>query len=208
MKPYYEKDVQTIYNMDCLEYMKSLPDKSFDLVLTDPPFGLGNFVQQTGNKRGEKVNWNDAVPSEEYFDEMTRVSRHQIIWGANFFNCFPKKGGAIVWKKFQTMPDFSKCDIASCTFHTKTELVEIPWSGLDAYKGKKTEHPCERPVDLYVWCLEKYSEEGQKILDPFGGSGTTAVAAKYLNRNCTLIEISEKYCEIAAKRLEQDKLFN
>lgn len=194
---------QTIINGDCLDVMKTFADKSFDLVLTDPPFGLGNFVQTTGNKKkwakGEKVDWNDSIPSKEYFDEMRRVSKNQIIWGANFFNCFPPKGGAIVWKKFQTMPDFSKCDIASSTFYTKTELVEIPWSGGTA--KKVSNHPCERPVELYLWCLRNYTKESDNILDPFLGSGATLVAAKQLNRNAVGIEISEKYCQIARDRL-------
>jgi site-specific DNA-methyltransferase (adenine-specific) len=190
---------------DCLEVMKGMADKSVDLVLTDPPFGLGNFVQQTGNKRGEKVNWNETTPSKEYFDEMVRISKNQIIWGANFFNCFPPKGGAIVWKKFQTMPDFSKCDIASSTFYTKTELVEIPWSGGSAKKS--TKHPCERPVDLYRWCLNQYTKEGEIIFDPFLGSGSVAVACVMDKRNYIGCEISKEYCDIANARLSQDLLF-
>ncbi len=194
---------QKVIEGDCLIEMAKMADKSVDLVLTDPPFGMGNFVQTTGNKKkwanGEKVEWNNFVPSREYFDEMVRVSKNQIIWGANFFNCFPKKGGAIVWKKFQTMPDFSKCDIASSTFFTKTELVEIPWSGGTA--KKVTRHPCERPVSLYEWCIQTYTKDSDTILDPFLGSGSVLIAAKNLNRNATGIEISKEYCEIARQRL-------
>jgi len=195
---------------DCLEIMKTFSDKQFDLVLTDPPFGLGNFVQNTGNYRGEAVTWNDSIPPQEVFNEIRRVSKNRIIWGANFFNCFEKDGGAIVWNKFQPLPNFSKAEIASCTFHKKTEMIDLPWAGWNT--NKVTNHPCERPVDLYVWCLNKYTNQGDYVLDCYSGSGSVSVACERMGRNCIGIEISPEYCAIARKRVQEEKdkmgLFN
>ncbi len=202
MKPYYQDDAVTIYHGDFRDILPTLP--KVDLVLTDPPFGMGNFVQNTGNIRGEKVTWNDAIPTVEIFDLIRSKSDNQIIWGANFFNCFPARGGAIVWVKNQPMPDFSKADIASCSFHAKTELFEHTWTNF--VNDKQTNHPCERPLALYLWCLEKYSKPNQTMLDPFMGSGTTLRAAKDLGRKAIGIELEEKYCEIAALRMRQEVL--
>ena len=199
---YHETEHGVLHCGDCLDILPTLADKSVDLVLTDPPFGIGNFVQTGGNVRGDRVEWNEAVPPQAAFNEMIRASRHQIIWGANFFNCFPKCGGAIVWVKNQPMPNFSKAEIASCTYHKKTEIVTITWTNF--VNNKVSSHPCERPVELYQWCLTKYTNIGNTILDPFAGSGTTAIACIRLNRKYILIEKEEKYCEIAAKRIETE----
>jgi site-specific DNA-methyltransferase (adenine-specific) len=199
---YHETEHGILYCGDCLDILPTLADKSVDLVLTDPPFGIGNFVQIGGNVRGDRVEWNETTPPQAAFNEMTRVSKHQIIWGANFFNCFPQGGGAIVWVKNQPMPNFSKAEIASCTYHKKTELVTITWTNF--VNNKVSSHPCERPVELYQWCLSKYTNISNLILDPFAGSGTTAIACIRLNRKYILIEKEEKYCEIAAKRIESE----
>ena len=114
----------TLYNADCLEIMRGMADKSVGLCLTDPPFGIGNFVQASGNVRGAAVKWNDAPPSPEYFTEIERVSVNRIIWGANYFNCFDGKIGAIVWVKNQPMPNFSKAEVASCSYHKRVELYK------------------------------------------------------------------------------------
>ena len=116
----------TLYLGDCRDVLPTL--EKVDAVVTDPPFGVGNFVQTSGNVRGAAVEWNDETPSPEIFEELRRISKHRIIWGANFFNCFEPNGGAIFWDKCQPMPNFSKGDIASCTHYKKTELVRIPWT--------------------------------------------------------------------------------
>ena len=194
-----------IYLGDCLEIMPLLP--KVDLVVTDPPFGMGNFVQTSGrimgrgSNKGKKVEWNEAIPSKEIFNLIREKSAHRIIWGANFFNCFEEDGGAIVWIKEQHMPNFSKADIASCTHYKKTETVTIPWTNFTVTHKAETDHPCERPTQLYKWCINYLPVKNDLILDPFLGSGTTLVACKELKRNGIGIEINEKYCEIAKKRL-------
>ena len=201
MKPYYEENGITIYHGDCREILPNLP--KVDLVLTDPPYGVGNFVQVTGNVRGESVTWNDAIPTKDVFDMIKLVSKHRIIWGANYFNCFEPNGGTIVWKKNQPMPNFSKCEIASSSYLKKVELVEITWTNF--VNTKQSCHPCERPVALYVWCIN-YIPNSNTILDPFMGSGTTLVAAQQLGRRAIGIEIERAYCDIAVNRLAQGVL--
>lgn len=215
MKPYYEdtKAGIVIYHADCRDVLPGLADRSVELLHTDPPFGVGNFVQVTGRimgrgtNRGRSVTWNDAAPSADVFAEMKRVSLHRIIWGANFFNCFEPEGGSIVWLKEQAMPNFSKADIASCTHFKKTETVTVPWTNFAAAHSAQTDHPCERPIELYRWALN-YIPPARTglVLDPFMGSGTTLRAAKDLGRKAIGIEIEERYCEIAAKRLSQEVL--
>ena len=180
----------TLYHGDCLEILPTL-DK-VDAAVTDPPFGIGNFVQTSGNVRGEKVTWNESRPPDYFFHWLRKKSAHQIIWGANFFNCFPRNGGAIVWVKNQPMPNFSKADIASCSHNKKTEIYTQTWTNFTATHKKNSSHPCERPVELYEWCIE-YLPSPQSIIDPYMGSGTTGVACANLGRKFIGIEIERRY---------------
>lgn len=194
---------------DCQEVLAQFPSCfRVDAVITDPPFGVGNFVQTTGNIRGrgkgfdKPVDWNEAPPTPEVFDLLRSISRHRIIWGANFFNCFEDRGGAIVWLKGQKMPNFSKADIASCTHFQKTEIIEIPWTNFTVTHKAETDHPCERPVDLYKWCIE-YLPKCQTILDPYLGSGSVGVAAVQMGKNFIGIERNEAYFDAACARISR-----
>jgi len=195
----------TLYLGDCLDVMPTLGN--VDAVVTDPPFGVGNFVQTTGRimgrgaSRGKAVEWNESAPPERFFEIVRQISRHRIIWGANFFNCFEPNGGAIVWDKAQQMPNFSKADIASCTHFKKTEIVRIPWTNFTATHRAETDHPCERPVDLYVWCI-RYLPFCGTILDPYFGSCSVGVACARLGRKFIGIELHEPYFDIACRRIE------
>ena len=166
-----------LFNGDCMEALAGMGDNQYDIAIVDPPFGIGNFVQldDGGNYRGKRVTWNNSTPTEAYFAELRRVSKHQIIFGANYYNCFSGKHGAIVWVKNQPMPNFSKAVIASCTFHKKIELYQQTWTNFVA-DGRCTKHPCEMPVDLYLWLLDNYAKKGNKILDTHLGSGSIAIA--------------------------------
>ena len=204
----------TLYLGDCMDILPTL-DK-VDAVITDPPFGVGNFVQTTGNIRGrgelkgELVQWNEFAPTAEFFNLLKKISTHRIIWGANFFNCFEDKGGAIIWDKAQPMPNFSKADIASCTHFQKTEIVRIPWTNFNVAREAETDHPCERPVQLYEWCIN-YLPKVQSVLDPYLGSGSCGVAAIRSGRKFIGIEKNSKYFDAACKRIEnaqrQESLF-
>ena len=189
-----------ITNEDNMQMMARYDDNHFDLAIVDPPFGIGNFVQT--NNRGDKVEWNESSPSEEYFTELKRVSKNRIIFGANYFNCFEEKGGAIVWIKNQPMPNFSKCVIASCSFHKKTELYTQTWTNFKA-KDRVGIHPCEMPVSIYEWILMNYAKDGDKILDTHLGSGSIAIACHNLGFDLTACELDKEYYDKAMKRIKQ-----
>jgi|TARA_R110002072_G_scaffold15680_4_gene62243 DNA modification methylase len=188
----------TLYLGDCLEIMP-LIDK-VDAVVTDPPFGVGNFIQSTGNKRGQAVTWNECVPSQKYFLQINRLSKHRVIWGANYMNCFEGKG-ALVWIKNQPMPDFSKAEIASVSWGNKVEILNYTWTNF--VNTKVTTHPCERPVRLYEWCIEQIPNKPCSILDPFMGSGSSAIACVNLGRKFIGIELNEDYFNIACERIRK-----
>lgn len=198
---------QKILQGDCLEIMKTLPDKSFDLCLTDPPYGL-NSRMQGGTWGGSAmykdmmgdVGW-DVLIGKEYFDEMFRVSKNQIIWGGNYYP-MPASRCWLAWEKNERMDTLADFELAWTSF----DKLAKSFKGRRNPDGKRS-HPTQKPLELMRWCIDKYSESGATILDPFMGSGTTLVAAKYLNRNATGIEISEKYCKIAEQRLAQQQLF-
>lgn len=195
----------TLYLGDCMDILPTL-DK-VDAVITDPPFGVGNFVQTSGSLRGrgdsfaKAVDWNESAPPPEFFQIIKEKSKHRIIWGANFFNCFEDRGGAIIWDKVQPMPNFSKADIASCTHFQKTEIVRIPWTNFNVARQAETSHPCERPIELYEWCIEYLPNPTNSILDPFLGSGSCGVAALRMGRKFIGIEREHKYFEIACERI-------
>lgn len=197
MKPIIIGDA-TLYLGDCMDILPTL-DK-VDAVITDPPFGIGNFVQTSGNVRGEAVTWNESEPSAKFFALLKEKSTHRVIWGANYFNCFEGAGG-LVWVKNQPMPNMSKAEMASVSWGNKVELINLTWTNY--VNTKESTHPCERPVELYKWCIMQVPKNPQTILDPFMGSGTTGVAAIQLGRKFIGIEREPKYFDIACKRIEQ-----
>lgn len=192
-----------VFNTDCLEAMENYPDKYFELAIVDPPFGIGNFVQTGGNIRGEKVTWNEETPSQEYFSELKRVSKHRIIFGANYYNCF--EDGAIVWIKNQPMPNFSKAVIASCSFHKKVEIYTQTWTNF-VHDGRAGIHPCEMPVDIYRWIMQTYCKNGDKILDTHLGSGSSRIAADMEGYDFTGYELDADYFNASVKRFNEYKL--
>jgi site-specific DNA-methyltransferase (adenine-specific) len=185
---------------DCLEFMKGMKDKSVDLVLTDPPYGLNKKIHDGGTwstkeKFNDCLDW-DFVVGDEFWEEIFRVSKNQIIWGGNYYK-FDTSRCWLVWKK-PLFPTMSDCELAWTSFDKNTKCFDESRNP-EGYK----EHPTQKPTSLMKWCLQNYSEENQTILDPFMGSGTTGVAAKMLNRNFIGCEISPKYFEIAKNRIEK-----
>jgi len=200
-----------------MDVLRSLPECfRVGLLLTDPPFGIGNFVQTSGRKSGrgqnagQPVEWNESGPPAEWFEIVRRIADQRIIWGANFFNCFEPNGGAIVWLKGQRMPNFSKADIASCTHYRKTELVEIRWTNFTVANKAETDHPCERPVELYSWCLNYLPFKGS-VMDTYMGSGSVGVACARAGKPFMGVERERKYFDIACERISaayaQGRLF-
>lgn len=193
---------------DCLSYLRSLPDKAVPLLLTDPPYGLG--IAKRGSigrsKRFTPKAW-DVAPPRAYFEEMLRVSEHQIIWGGNYFTPFlPASRCWLVWYKKDGLPrnSFADCELAWTSFRKNALVFNSRWSGfVKDSREPRVAHPTQKALAVMKWCVEEFSREGDVILDPFLGSGTTAVAAKLLRRNFIGIEIDHEYVAIARERLEQ-----
>jgi site-specific DNA-methyltransferase (adenine-specific) len=209
-----------IINGDCLEIMKQMPDKCVDLVLTDPPYGIGADKNKRANQKHGKAaaiskdygvgDWDDAPPPKEIFDEIFRVSKNQIIFGGNYFiNHLTPSSCWIVWDKNNGDNGYADCELAWTSFKTAVRKYKYTWHGMIQENMKYKEvrqHPTQKPVPVMEWLLENYSEPGQIILDPFAGSGTTLVAAQKFQRPYIGIEISPEYCKIAEQRLKQQVL--
>ena len=201
--------INEVYNVDCMEFMKDKPDKYFELAIVDPPYGIGDWTQKTENKEKKitksrfEVKWNDKIPEKKYFDEVLRVSKNQIIWGANYFNCFDKKGGAIVWFKNVKHPNYSKCEIASHSFGVQVNYIDIEWYSLN--RSEATIHPCQKPVALYKWLLQNYAKPGDKIVDTHVGSGSHRIASYELGFDFEGTEIDYEIWQAQEDRFKVEK---
>mgnify|MGYP003405480985 CR=1 FL=1 len=191
-------NLNTIYNEDCLETMKRMPDKSIDLVLTDPPYGIG-ISKNPFRGKFPKTEWDNATPSIEIFNEIMRVSKQQVIWGGNYFPLPPNRG-FLIWDKKQS-EKFSSA------------MAEMAWTSRNApakifrkhAASFPKHHPTTKPVDLLEWCIN-FFKDIETIYDPFMGSGSTAVACQNLGINYIGSELSKEYCDIAEERLKQSVL--
>ena len=203
-------DSATLMNCDCMEYMATLPDKAFDLAIVDPPYGIGGNKNTTGNHK--KINWDDNVPTDEYFDELRRVSNMQIIWGANYFRNLI--GGMIVWNKLGTdigrrkqVDTQSDCEIAYVSEGMRIKMFSYAQIGNvfgNDYQidwNQNRIHPTQKPIKLYEWLLTNYAQAGDKILDTHGGSFSSAIACNNLGFDFTGIELDSDYYEAAVKRV-------
>lgn len=202
----------TILNVDCMEYMRSLPDKYFDLAVCDPPYFDG--PQKPGYYKGSKQRhevgeykdiktW--AIPGQEYFDELKRISINQIVWGINYFDV-KAPGGRIVWIKGGENSPFSMADIAYQSFYLRVDTFKFLWSGFLKEPGADKEsriHPTQKPVKLYEWILTNYAKPGQTIFDSHMGSGSSAIAAINLGFEYVGCELDADYYAAACKRIEQ-----
>lgn len=208
-------DKITAINGDCMDYMKSLPDKAFDLAIVDPPYGIDADNKNNGKNSDrhektskakintyKKTNWDIAIPTEEYFAELKRVSKKQIIWGANYFGLV---GGMLYWHKNVTMPTYSTGELAYLSWLQKIDFVNITWHGMLQQNMKNKEeriHPTQKPIALYEWLLTNYAKQGDKILDTHGGSMSHAIACHNLGFELTIIEKDEDYFNQAINRLK------
>lgn len=195
-----------VYCMDCLELMRSMPDKSVELVIADPPYLPENentgTIRTAGNQQSNLVL--GGAPTREVFDEIFRVSQHQIIWGANNFG-YPFQG-FVVWEKTNIPDDFtmSRCEIASLDKGLSRVSKMIRMSSA-APKGEKRFHPTSKPVDLYGWLLNKYAKKGWRILDPFLGSGSSRIACDMLGFDFVGCEIDKTFFDLQEERFKNYK---
>ena len=189
------------YNIDCMEYLKTVPDKFYELAVCDPPYGIGidgqreryDFKNPKSSRKGHAFRgWDNQIPTEQYFRELERVSDNQIIWGGNYFVKHLKNGykGWIIWDKGQHGLTMSDCEIAYSTFNTPTRVYE---QNRVILLQEGTIHPTQKPVALYEWILKNYAKEGDKILDTHLGSGSSRIAAYNLGFDFVGCEIDEYY---------------
>ena len=215
MQPYYDHAGIQIYHADCREVLPSLPQ--VDLVLTDPPYGIGEARGK--NKSLTKLAvakdygvdaWDDRPVDGTVLKLAISAGQWSIIFGGNYFE-LPSSSCWLVWDKINGASDFADCELAWTNLSGAVRLIRYRWAGmLQQYGGKDKEHryhPTQKPLPVMRWCVKRAPDDVQTILDPFMGSGTTLRAAKDLGRKAIGIEIDEKYCEIAARRLAQEVLF-
>ncbi len=211
MKPYYQDSACTIYHGDCREILPTLP--KVDLVLTDPPYGISHPCDFHSRGRGNLAKCSDYAPvfdDNKPFDPAPWISQPCILWGGNYFSSkLPEQSGWLVWDKERPDDlDQSTCELAWSNVVKGCRRFRFMWNGM-LRAGERTNlcHPTQKPVELMRWCLSlRWTQDFQTILDPFMGSGTTLRAAKDLGRKAIGIEIEERYCEIAARRLSQEVL--
>ena len=198
----------SLVNDDCMAVMRELPDNAFDLAICDPPYGIGVDGQKEcicknpkhNRKAHEQKGWDKLPPPNEYFRELERVSRNQIIWGANYFVENLTKGtkGWICWFKGQTGLTMSDCELAYSSFNSPTRVITINRCEL---AKQKTIHPTEKPIMLYEWLLMNYAKPGERIIDTHLGSGSICIAAHKLGFEMLGIELDPGYYNAAKQRL-------
>ena len=221
-----------LLNMDCMDYMRDLPDNTFDLAIVDPPYGIGESGK-TNASRGSAAgagkwlgsrnttgagvpstqfahkDWDKEPPSKAYFDELERISRNQIIWGANHFidrigrpsSCW------IVWDKVNGTTDFADCELAYTSFTTAVRKFQYMWNGMlqgDMKNRERRIHPTQKPVKLYQWLLSNYAQPGHRILDTHLGSASSAIAAHYAGLDFVGTELDPDYYTEAKARFERE----
>lgn len=198
-----------LHNIDCIEYMKTLEDNAFDLAIVDPPYNLARFRNGIGKNDRHTVKtkadgiWNNNAPTAEYWEQLFRVSRNQIIWGANNF-ILPPTEYFCVWNKKQTVDNFAAAEYAWVSLGLKMPAKIFEY-GIHQHNadGEKI-HPTQKPVKLYDWLLKNYAKEGDKILDTHLGSGSSAIAAHYGGFDFVGCELDEDYFNAAKTRIEKE----
>ena len=211
MKPYYQDKYATIYHGDSREIIPHLNQK-FDLLLTDPPYGIGadnrKKILSRANLASAKdygeSNWDSAPPSKELIDLIRSICDKQIIWGGNYFE-LPPSSQWLFWDKLNGDNDFADGELAWTNLGGAVRRRAHLWNGMLRKDNETREHPTQKPIGIILWCMSLAKDFGT-VFDPFMGSGTTLRAAKDLLKQSVGIELEERYCEIAAKRLSQEVL--
>ena len=203
-----------IYNQDCLEAMKKMSNNQFDLAIVDPPYGI-NITKNKRLNNNSKKDWDKEIPTPEYFKELFRVSKEQIIWGGNYFIEYLKNTRCYLnWDKLNHSDTYADCEMAWTSFDKNAKIFKYMWDGnrygfIGAIQGvgKKSirTHPTQKPVALYEWLLMNYAKKDDKILDTHLGSGSIAIACYNLGYDLTGYEIDKDYFNSAVKRIEQHK---
>ena len=200
------KDGISLIHGDCLQALKSYGDNYFDVAIVDPPYGIGFSSKKQSNfgKGGinhEYKGWDEEIPKAEYWEQLFRVSKNQIVWGANYMTEFLKPSRC--WISWYKMQEFStnEFELAWTSFDGTCKQFNL--SRVQAYAGSNKIHPTEKPIKLYKWLLENYTSEGDLILDTHLGSGSIAIACHQMKRKLIGYEIDADYYQKACKRFEE-----
>jgi len=205
-----------VYLMDCVAGLRHYPDNYFDLAVVDPPYGIdiaeklaNGWVSKAGGTKFEAKDWDKYTPTQEYWDELFRVSKNQIVWGGNYFMSKIKKDSPcwIFWDKNNGDSLFADGEMAWTSFDSPVRLAKIHWCGSAAKHetGQNKIHPTQKPIKLYDWLLMKYAKQGDLILDTHLGSGSSRIAADKAGLNFVGFEIDEEYFNAANKRFDNFK---
>ena len=221
-----------VFNTDCLEYMRTLPDKAFQLAIADPPYGINAAKMGMGGTKDHRriarklykehtekgrlnsgagklkdrllnrsmIDWDNQVPTQEFFDELRRVCDNVIIWGGNYFDLPPTRC-VICWDKVQPWENFSQIELAWTSFDKPAKLYRQINGGANC---ERKIHPTQKPVELYAYCLHTFAKEGDRILDTHLGSGSSRIAAHRLGFDFVGIEIDKEYFDASVERFERE----
>ena len=206
-----------VLNCDCMDMMRALPDRSIDIIIADPPYGIKadenhnnlsgkkGFNKQSGTyKKYHNTNWDENIPHKSYFTELQRISQNQIIWGGNYFTEYLKpSSGWIVWNKKSDIKErLSMCELAWSSFNIKCNRFDFLWAGFKKEIQEARFHPTQKPVALYRWLLQNYAKPGDKIIDTHSGSGSCAIACYLEKFDFLAIEKDEDYYKASVERLD------
>jgi len=200
----------TITNEDCMDVLSRTPDKFYELAICDPPYGInissvGGYYHVKGKGEANphtKKDWDSGIPTEEYWQELFRVSKNQIVWGGNYMTEFLSPSRCwIFWDKMKFVDNYADGELAWTSFDRNTKKVEIQHHGFLTKDGKSI-HPTQKPVALYKWLLHNYAKEGDKILDTHLGSGSIAIACHDYKFNLTACELDKEYYDKAVRRVK------
>ena len=201
-------DKIAVYNCDCMDLLKQTPDNYYELSIVDPPYGINVTKMTLGNGK-KKINrgnsdWDSKTPDLKYFKELRRVSKNQVIWGANYMTeNLPPSMGWIYWDKGTGLNDFSDGELAYTSFNRALRSYKVGWVGANAKDKDGRFHPTQKPVKLYEWILINYAKEGDKIVDTYRGSASLDIACHNLNFDLVTCEIDTDYFNDGNKRLKQ-----
>jgi site-specific DNA-methyltransferase (adenine-specific) len=187
--------ISEVYNIDCLAAMREMPDRTFDLAIVDPPYGIGmdgGNIGYKGKNNHKKKGWDCDTPSDSYFLELFRVSKNQIIWGGNYFNLPPSRCW-IIWDKGAGFigRTYAEAELAFTSFDSNVKIIKRDPLASGDYKGKI--HPTQKPIALYKWLLSNYAKHGDRILDTHLGSGSSRIAAYDMGFDFTGYELDAEY---------------
>lgn len=200
-----------LLHIDCLEYMAGLPNKSFDLAIVDPPYGIGeggnNVSRHHSQAKYKPSNWDKEPPSVKYFTELLRVSKNQIIWGANhFISRIPYDSPCWIYWHKDRYGDFADGELAWTSFKSALRTYKFTWDGFRKQMPCNRIHPTEKPVNLYKWVMESYAKPADRILDTHLGSGSSAIAAHEMGFDFVGCEIDKDYYDAACKRFKEQTM--